>query len=878
MLGMTAELVVQVRDPDIAVVIPAFKQPLFMAEAIGSVLDQRGDLHVVAVVVDDGCPLESTRATAMSLAARFVGRVIYLRRENGGLSAARNSGIDFALAAWPGLKAIYFLDSDNRITPGFLGRAFARLCAAGAGWAYPDIDMFGVEGHYGVKGSYSALMHLEYNYCEAGSLVEREVFDRGLRFDETMKLGFEDWDFWLQAAEIGFRGVYVPQAGFCYRRRGESMLTQSERVRSELIASIRRKRKKILKIRNLLRLEAEELPRYRLVLLDRDEAPSLLDPAAWVANPGADCSAARFVEEFRLSEHAPGAYMAPRVMVVAHSETIKYLAKMKLVRYLFWLAELNLKTQHFMTVRLKRGAGRTLSVRLDMRQAGNRDLSRSDLLFVAGGTIYDIVRDRRMDWVKTLEDERPQPKVAVVEIELPDFSAPWILDQEPYAVVLRMLSLFAALREGILSMPALPMDWRSDDRMIRREVSQNLYAELGLGTVLPHVAAAARRQIGFLLPICQFGGVERVVMNYANTLKAAGFDCHLFVTEESSIEFSDLCESGFESVNFIPAAYQFKFDRSFSNPYLGAPPDVTREALGLLASMDVVFNTHALDMHGLIGEVRRLGAVTYVGLHLNETTPMGLPMGNATAALGYEHVYDGFVVISEDMRRWCLSQAVPAEKVHVVRNAPSYPIGGQELSDLYCHKAREQEETRALRVLYLGRLDAQKGIDRLDAIIRQTISADVEWRIVGKAVMGDASVREILRMVPIEPPVFSGAELSALYQWADVVVLPSRYEGVPLMLLEAQRLGSVVIATNVGAVAEIVDDEVDGFLVDGGSDEGVIVDEFVGILGKFAQDRALLKKISRQAFDRVNGVNWMNNMADFIAVMTRDCDAKAPQP
>jgi glycosyltransferase involved in cell wall biosynthesis len=68
-----------------------------------------------------------------------------LHKRNGGLSAARNTGIEFALAAFPDLEAVYFLDCDNRIGPHLLQRLLTALRDADAnvGWAYPDIDKFG---------------------------------------------------------------------------------------------------------------------------------------------------------------------------------------------------------------------------------------------------------------------------------------------------------------------------------------------------------------------------------------------------------------------------------------------------------------------------------------------------------------------------------------------------------------------------------------------------------------------------------------------------------------------------------------------------------------------------------------------------------------
>ena len=848
--------------PDLVVVIPVYKQPLFMVEAIGSVLDQVNNLSVATVVVDDGCPFASTYNTASVLAARYPGRVIYLRRENGGLSAARNSGIEFALKAWPSFKAIYFLDSDNRLLPQFLHRAWQVLERSGAGWAYPDFDMFGIPGFYSAKGDYSLLLHLLYNYCEAGSLVARAVFERGVRFDQTMRLGFEDWEFWLQAAQQGFRGVFVPCAGFCYRRRGESMLSQSERNRPEIIADIRRKHKRLFEVGNLLRLEAAELPRYRLVLVDRDQVLALLDPAR---EPSAGVSTAAFVASYALATAAPSAGAEPRLIVAAHSETIAILTRVKLIRYLFWLAESGLRAGQCLAVRLATATTGKLELRRAPKNATAADLAATVVLFVAGQIAREIVRDPGTDWVESLARANPTPKVALVEIELPAHLAVPITGDRPYAVVTRMVTLLKEMRRGFRSPPALHVDWREDSRTHRRDCSRNLFAELGLGTVLPHVPRRDRKQVGFLLPICDFGGVEKVVANYALTLTSQGYDCHLFITERSQVEFTALFDRGFESVNFIAASEQYPFDWSQNAPVLGGLTPQRREALGLLATMDVIFNTHSTGMHGMIGELKRLGAKTYVGLHLNEINAAGLPLGNANLALAYEHAYDGFVVISQDMRDWCLAQAVPPEKISLVRNAPSYDVTAQLLAATGKARARRAAHPGRLRVLYLGRLDAQKGLDRLAAISKATDGPAAEWRVVGRAVVDGADGASLGK---VEPPALRTEELTRLYRWADVVVLPSRFEGVPLILLEAQRLGAVVIATDVGAVGEIVTDRVDGFLVDASRAEAAIIGEFVAVICELALDRGLLHRISVRAAARVAGLRWSDTMADFISAMT----------
>jgi glycosyltransferase involved in cell wall biosynthesis len=130
---------------DIIVIVPVFKQPGLLIEAIESVLHQSCGAEIRTVVVDDGCPFPETRVIARSYAVATGGKVAYIRRKNGGLSAARNAGIEFALQAFPDFKYIYLLDADNRMSPLMLGRMYRQLQQENReiGWIYPDIDMFG---------------------------------------------------------------------------------------------------------------------------------------------------------------------------------------------------------------------------------------------------------------------------------------------------------------------------------------------------------------------------------------------------------------------------------------------------------------------------------------------------------------------------------------------------------------------------------------------------------------------------------------------------------------------------------------------------------------------------------------------------------------
>ena len=204
-----------------AIVVPAYRQPGLLVEALDSALNQRTDFAYAIVVVNHGCPFEETDHVCRDFAAVNPDKIYYLCTRNSGLSAARNTGIEFALAAFPVLDSIYLLDADNRMQPRLLQSLFDALQRSGPkiGWAYPDVDKFGFSEFCDTSGSYSALENLFRNFCEAGSMVSRRMLDAGVRFDENMRNGSEDWEFWLQGLELGFRGVHVPAGGFRYRCR-----------------------------------------------------------------------------------------------------------------------------------------------------------------------------------------------------------------------------------------------------------------------------------------------------------------------------------------------------------------------------------------------------------------------------------------------------------------------------------------------------------------------------------------------------------------------------------------------------------------------------------------------------------------------------------
>jgi glycosyltransferase involved in cell wall biosynthesis len=201
--------------PRISVLLPCFNHGAFLAEAIGSVLAQTfQDFEII--LVDDG---STDPATAEQIRNCAAPRTRIFRIENRGLSGARNFAASQAEGA-----LFCALDADDRLAPAWFEKAVARLDAdADLGFVSHWLRAFGDETWEWTPQRCELTDLLVNNMVNGAALVRREVFHAVGGFEESMRDGCEDWDFWLRVVEKGYRGAIIPEFLFEYRRRADSM-------------------------------------------------------------------------------------------------------------------------------------------------------------------------------------------------------------------------------------------------------------------------------------------------------------------------------------------------------------------------------------------------------------------------------------------------------------------------------------------------------------------------------------------------------------------------------------------------------------------------------------------------------------------------------
>lgn len=129
--------------------------------------------------------------------------------------------------------------------------------------------------------------------------------------------------------------------------------------------------------------------------------------------------------------------------------------------------------------------------------------------------------------------------------------------------------------------------------------------------------------------------------------------------------------------------------------------------------------------------------------------------------------------------------------------------------------------TRNFKLIYIGRLEKQKGIDFLLDVFSAAYNKlpCLKLTIIGQGSAENSLKRRIIHLGLEEKIEFKGYIPNAKSQLKeyDLLFLPSVNEGFGRVLLEAMAAGTLVVATKVGGVSEIIQDQYTGFLVDYGN-------------------------------------------------------------
>lgn len=334
------------------------------------------------------------------------------------------------------------------------------------------------------------------------------------------------------------------------------------------------------------------------------------------------------------------------------------------------------------------------------------------------------------------------------------------------------------------------------------------------------------KNILIAIPWMTFGGAETLVLNFCNQIKDQ-YNIH-FVT-------------GLKSKN----EWEYKF-KEISNNIYHLPNLLDRDELYLefvsnyisTRNIDILHIVHTDFIFSMLPELKKRHAnLRVVVTMFNDRVPNYFQPSIDLASYIDEYTSDNLSTINH------YNELLPADsKTRVIPN-------GIDCLDVFnqisYNRTVERENLKLdkddLAVFFVGRLSEEKNpdifLDSAESILKNNQNTNIKFFIIGDGPMRSVIEKKVKAIGNNVAYLGYQSEVARYLSAADIFVLPSSIEGFPLSILEAMAMRVVVIASNVGAVSDVLTDGQDGYIIKPGS----VADISKNILN-LSKDRNLLEK------------------------------------
>lgn len=239
----------------------------------------------------------------------------------------------------------------------------------------------------------------------------------------------------------------------------------------------------------------------------------------------------------------------------------------------------------------------------------------------------------------------------------------------------------------------------------------------------------------------------------------------------------------------------------------------------------------------IIANCARMLVIPYV-LHLHGAEYQSFWQEEGLMSLSIRHMFEhaSQIIVLGRVWRDFIVRRVPgtANKITIVPNATQVPVlptrGGGD----------------TVHILFLGRIGDRKGVPQLgEALYRMRDLGGWRATIAGDGAVDAARAKasELGMVDRVAIPGWVGPDdVAQLIAAADILVLPSFAENLPVSVIEGMAAGLAVVATPVGAVEDIIVDGQTGLLVPPGD-----VDALTSALTRLVGDQGLRQKLGENA-------------------------------
>ncbi len=231
--------------PTVSVVVPCYNGGKFLDHLLAS-LARQTYRDFETVIINDG----STDPATIEKLKTLDPSILVVHQANKGLSAARNTGFREARA-----DIVLALDCDDQLEPTHIEETLRALQdVPDAGFVTTDIRQVGagqaIETRY--VNAFDVLFKNVTGYC---MLMRKTAWQKAGGYDESMRDGYEDWEFNIRLLNSGFKSVTISKPLLIYTVSAQGMLLgHSSQRHAALWRRIREKHRDLYRISNIARL------------------------------------------------------------------------------------------------------------------------------------------------------------------------------------------------------------------------------------------------------------------------------------------------------------------------------------------------------------------------------------------------------------------------------------------------------------------------------------------------------------------------------------------------------------------------------------------------------------------------------------------------
>jgi glycosyltransferase involved in cell wall biosynthesis len=358
------------------------------------------------------------------------------------------------------------------------------------------------------------------------------------------------------------------------------------------------------------------------------------------------------------------------------------------------------------------------------------------------------------------------------------------------------------------------------------------------------------KRVLHIIDSLHLGGAQEVVLNLA-TCGSARFRHEVATMHGRGIYWDRLRQAGVKVHSLSP--------HKLLPLYLASIP------WRLLADRPDILHCHLIPSNII---AKPLGALLGVPVVINHDHTNDTRRADSRLLLALDRFSNRFashiVAVSASCREFLITrESIPANDVTLVPNAidlrrfsPSAAMRDQARVELGLPAS-------ARVVAGVGRLNPQKNFSLFLDIAAQLAPRFPDLHFL---LAGDGPEEKMLREKAValgiaDRVTFSGyvADTRLVYLAADVLLMPSRYEGLPMTLLEAMAMGLPVVASQLDGIAEVIGDGCEGFLVP--SDDAAL---FVERTAALLQDAELSLRIAQNARAKIEASFSVERMTSAV--------------